>query len=287
MSYTPGIMYKYFLPGGYTDTGCVNGKAGAWLQPIEFGITEQGAFSNWTYQGTSTEILAMRSVIESFNGLWTIKASATGGNDTLTARMPVGWDPSQITDGNPSGLYDLPEDIWELTAEEIQLDLFQCPIAITLTLAEQIEITNAVSNPGISPAPTDDTHNAVTIYNLMMDGVRSQLMWVPILRHTRTYSNGMYTPPVDPWNNVGALLSNDCITEAEGPSIGSGNGEGCPVASDFTLPVDTATARTNYAWAWLKKAPDTRVGSRSKTQVVKEFRFAMWSTGLYGSVITS
>lgn len=250
------------------NTSKINGKKGAYLQPIKQGKNESGRYAVLHWEGTRNEVMFQASWVEQMGGTWEFTDSFTGGKCVLEGRIP-------------RDIYqqEQPVDTWEFFAAIAEKDILASDIAAVQNFNdENLEnIRFYLQNPppaGTTPTFTNtgDRTNAVAIYNLMRAGLQSIRVNVPTLRNTVTVSN-VYALQVS-LANVGRIISTGSLR----------NLEAVPAGTVALLPNDS-TNKTGFGYGWYKKHPTIRAGARQKTQIEREWEYGLWPTLIYQSIL--
>lgn len=161
-------------------------------------------------------------------------------------------------------------DIWELQPNLVEKDLLDTDVSTinALTSAEKKAITDAVSKEG----DTTLTGTSLTLYKLLVAGVKTRRVYAPTLRHTRLVRKDYSI--TDSLRNVGNIL-----TTAQLYSL-----EKVPKILLFGLPSGTTPTRADglsLGYGWYKKPPTITQVSGGKWQLVQEWEYGLWSTDIY------
>jgi hypothetical protein len=120
-----------------------------------------------------------------------------------------------------------------------------------------------------TPAVTGD---ALTVWKIQRAGVKSKVIYQPMLRHTRTVSSSYQVPAS--LTGVGTVYSTARLLALEPiPSLISGS-----------LQSSSTTTRTDgvkVAFGWLKTYPTISIASHNKAQIVQEWQWGQWADKLY------
>jgi len=247
----------------------INGIKGAYLQPVEYGEDQSGAYTIVRAQGTRNEIKQLIPQLRVMHATWTIKEGYTAGADMLEARVPA----PTISITEP----EVPVDDWETFGEEVEKDILESDIAGIDGLEDKEKkfLRSCIDN-GIDPnAPTRVTSSlGIDLYNHIVLGVKSVRIVVPHLRHTRTVSQAWTVPAA--LTNVGRIISTGTLITSEG----------VPTNLLFGLPNGTPNRDTTiWRYGWYKKYPTVRIAGGRRVQLEQEWEYGLWSIFLQGAVL--
>jgi hypothetical protein len=240
-----------------------NGTRGLFLQPARYERNESGTFVILEWHGDRVSVKSQIPGVEGMGGLWEVQESFTGGADKLIARF------SAI----PGAAQEV-INTWELFGQDTEKDLLEADNTAVNAISDddKRKIRDAISSPtpGKSPALTDA--NAINIYLLMLNGLRSLRVPVPTLRHTQTVSNN-YTVPLA-FMNIKRIISTTSMVSLE--SI--------PLNTMLSLPIEVSN-RTGLTYGWYKKYPTLRQAAWQKSQIEQEWEYGLWPPLVLGAVI--
>jgi len=182
----------------------------------------------------------------------------------------VGYD----TDGG----VEQPIDQWELMASAVEKDLLSADVeSVNSIVPADIEILRTViDGTSLSAAPSwTSTTTAIpnNLYLLVKSGVKSAVVYAPVLKHTKTVSRAYEIPAS--LTNVGSVISSSALISQE--SIPTN------ISSQFpTSGYTTKSGITNgFYKGWLKAFPVIQTSAYQKTQIVQEWHWGFWATSLY------
>ncbi len=115
--------------------------------------------------------------------------------------------------------------------------------------------------------------DAQSLHADIIEGVRSVRVAVPSLKVSKVVSN-RYTIPLAN-TNAGRVLSSAKVS----------SDEAFPVSALFNLPSGTTT-KPNRVYGWLKHFPTINVAGSNRFSMTQEYEFGLWSTVLYGDLVT-
>ncbi len=235
------------------------------MQPLRQGKDSTGYYTEYEWHGTPDEVIANIQGIEGSGGLWQIEYSYTGAKTILRARTAQSLIQPEV-----------PIDTWEFFAGEVEKDLFEADVAAinNITDDERRKVRDGIQNPtpGLSPALTSPA--AISLYVLMLNGLRAVRVSVPTLRHTQTASTNYSVP--NSLANVGRIISTATLRTQES------------IRADISLNLPNLTsARTGLSYGWFKKHPTIRAAARQKIQIEQEWEYGLWdvSIPLYGALL--
>ena len=241
----------------------INGTSGAYEQPQKFGVDSSGPYCIRTWKGTAAEIATQYNACLAFGALASIESGF--GTHTCTARYAL------TPTGAGGGGGEVPIDSWEFFASHVEKDVLEADVSAinAISADDKRTIRDAIMNPtpGMSPALSGD---ALSLYLLMLTGVKAIRVNAPMLRHTQSVSF-QYTVKAA-LTNVGKILSTSTLATFE--SI--------PTSVLFNMPTDTST-RDGLSYGWYKMHPTIRVGAKQKMQIELEYEYGLWADLLYGS----
>lgn len=264
------------------------GKA-AWRQAgTTFGRTETGYFEQVPFEGTENEVRALAAAYNAAGALWEV-TTLTGRRARLQVRLGT-------TSG---GSTEIPEDVWELDAQEIQKDLLEADFPFSdldAVIKTEKEIIRRAINDKIPPkaasirlqaeadaAGTGEVYDtfsaaAMTLYRHMLAGMSYFPVEASIIRHNRAVSNVWQAQAS--FLNVGRILSNNAMLTLED----SGD------LFLFSLPtIPTATQFIETAgdlqYGWRKIRPRITRLTYNKWQISNTYQFGLWATSICGAVL--
>jgi hypothetical protein len=124
----------------------------------------------------------------------------------------------------------------------------------------------------VAPAATGLTSNALTVYTLMFNGVKSVLVYQPVIRRSKLCANSYATAESD--TNMGKILTSAQMTSLEG----------APGGLLYSLPASSAPSiRTdlNLMLGYLKMPARVQQQGDGRWQITQEWDYGEWSTYLY------
>lgn len=238
-------------------------------QPIEY-ITDQrtGAQTVRRWRGPYLACLALIPNLVA-NGWNTQLNSSTGVVWNLQATIGLSWSNTVIADN--------PVDTWELHSNKVEKDFLNAQNALVASLSPtDIKILQNFLDNTPSPLPTtppvaDDgmalSTAGVSAYQLILLGVKSVVIFQPLLKHTQTTSN-IYAIQAS-FTNVGQILSTATMLTL------------LPGTLAFTMPTDPTYGKTGFSFGWLKDYPNVTVSAFNKTQISQDFEFGLWNNTMF------
>jgi len=249
----------------------INGRRGAFLQPLTYGVDPSGRYTIYVWRGTVNECLANVPAIEASSGLWEMRESWTRAACELTAHVPT------IT-----GQEEQIENTWELFSQDTEKDVLEADIGSLNTMSadnKRLVREKVKDTSGPSPNFTGASASFSTgIYLLMLNGLTHVVTPVPTLRHTQTVSRNYQVPAS--LTNVGRVMTTAYLQASE------------DIRSDINanLPNDTSSRvgeGFTLRYGWYKKFPTIRGAARQRTVIVQEWVYGLWPTdpALYGAML--
>ena len=248
----------------------INGQKGAYKQPLRYGRSEAGNWSEISFEGTKQEIQAGILVVEQAGGTWTIEESYSGAKDRLTARFPF-----NANTGDPNG--DV-EDRWEFFAGATEKDMFMAdvPRIEAIDVDTRRALKAAMENPprwddAIQPIFLGD---AGILWKHIVDGLRAVREMAPTLRHSQTVSSRWVIKAS--FANVKKIISTATMKTLE------------PIPPDilFELPDDQSNRKNPPSnWGWYKLHPTVRSSAGKRTTIEQEWEYGLWAEIVHGKPI--
>lgn len=237
----------------------INGKRGAFLQPLRYGVDESGPYTMIVFKGTVTDVKAKIADIELGLGLWEIQESEDGLQATLTARYP--------TFAGGTGA-DVPDNEWEIFGQSSEKDILEAdnPIVNALTDTEKRAIRSFIANPDQQASPAIiPGSSADKLYKLMLNGLKSVRVFVTTLRKTQQVTASYQVPAS--FANVGRIYTTTSLIDSE-PLMRA------DIAANLANVVSN---RTGLGYGWFKMAPTIRSAAKQKTQIIQEWEYGLWA----------
>lgn len=168
---------------------------------------------------------------------------------------------------------EVPTLQWEYFANPAEIDVLEMDSnnINSITDDDKRKIRNAINSPDPDASPSL-TGDALTLYKLMLGGVRSGRINQPTLRVSKLVS-GSY-PVQASISNVGRIISTNTLTVQEN----------IPGTLLFQLP-NFSTSKSGFAYGWYKKFPNVQQSGGNRWNVSQEWEYGLWVPFLYGSVL--
>jgi len=254
------------------------------IEAVEQGISRtyenrQGWTTERSFRGTQSFIEAKDAELRAL------------GYSTRVKQGPV-WEligtVSAYDDGSGPDDENSVVDTWEMSANPIEKDILQSNNALVDALPqtdrnilrdfangtnkfEDYDLTTAKKTPKFTAGPTYDI--ALTLYKLLASGLKSIVVYQPVLRHTKTVSQSYEIPAS--LANVGWIYSTSALISAESPTP--------DIAANLPASGYTRGGGTPLATygGWLKNYPQIVDAAFSKVQIVQEWHWGEWPEVLY------
>ena len=165
-------------------------------------------------------------------------------------------------------------DKWEISGNAKQIDLMSADITIVNALTAADRITIDEYGKG-TIAYADLSSASQEIVKLQTAGFGSVTVFPPVLRHTKLTRNDFTVRQSK--TNVGKIY-----TTAQMYSI-----EGVPATLLVDLPSDSNPSRgdsISVAYGWLKKFPTIEQVADGEWNIVQEYDYDLWPTGVFTGV---
>jgi hypothetical protein len=241
-----------------TPAPVVNGKSGAYEGPRRYGYDDNGPYTIRTWGGTKSAIETQYALCVTAGAACEVREGY--GTYTLEARYSTDADGTSNTE----------VDTWEFFANSVEKDMLEADISIVRGISADYKRTiQNWTDPDSAPV-LDSGGNASKLLNLRMKGTKSVVVMQPMLRHTKTVSNG-YSVKAS-MTGVGKIWTNAQISSFEE----------LPATVLFNLPTD-GTAETEMLYGWLKLHPTVRIAAGQKVQIEQEFQYGYWTSLLYSA----
>lgn len=177
--------------------------------------------------------------------------------------------------GSPDGgvTPEQPTLVWEYFANVAEIDVLEVDTAAIsgISDADKRKIREGIATPDPDNAP-DLTGNALTLYQLMLGGVRSFRINIPTLRVSKLVS-GSYGVKAS-LTNVGRIISTSTLSIQEA----------IPATILFELP-SFVSGKSGFAYAWYKKFPNVQQAGTFKWSISQEWEYGLWPTFMYSAVL--
>lgn len=250
----------------------VNGSNQATRQPSKYGFrTGSGFYSIESWRGPKAAVASKAS--EYVNVGWDYEVTEeTGPFATITATVP--------NSGGSSGGTEVPQIKWQLEPNTAEKDLLDWDNdAINAISAKNKDIIrNKLANPpgegeaAVTAAAFDVGGNpnlAFDLYKLMAQGVKSGIVFAPVLQRNTIVSNAYETAASTA--NAGKVLSSARVMqETDFPAV-------LQIAinqAPFTTPPKDAV---RFYTGWLKEYPTMETLAYGKVQITQRWRFGIWA----------
>jgi hypothetical protein len=283
------------------NTNRINGNSLPQAQPSTFNRDESGSHTKVVFEMTSrAQFYALTTLLNQAGVMY--ESQEGFGKHTVTALYPYDYqlDPST----------EPPVILWEMIPNKTEKSIIDADNVNTRALIQQdISTLNmlvddiqrfifSVQNPpptgsGLQYGDLDPTQAAWAIsgaappagayasslaaqvlFNLLVSGVKSQIVFQPTLRLTQTVNDAY--PIGAGFENVGSIISSQSL-----PILYN-------VPNDllFNLPVDSdpqlSASRPVLHYGWFMDAPEVRQIAWLKWQLVFNWQYGLWPEAMYG-----
>lgn len=170
-------------------------------------------------------------------------------------------------------------EIWERDIKPSEKDLLEANVAIVNNLGNTDKklIKQGLDEHIVPDEIAFTSSDALTLYTLMYNGVKTWMVYQPVIRRTRMTANNYTVPESD--TNVGKIL-----TKAQMTSL-----EGAPPVILFDLPASGTSYRTtstnaadiNLTLAYLKMPARVTQQGDGKWQILQEWDYGAWPSALF------
>lgn len=170
------------------------------------------------------------------------------------------------------GSTEAPIDVWDSFNNRTEKDILDSSISNSISPEDKRRIRNAVSafaSDGSAPSPAF-TGAALTVYDLMTNGITSIRVNAQVVRHTQIVSNN-YAVKTSNTNN-GRIVTTASIA--------------APSTFLLTLPSSGAgrTVAGGFNFGWYKNPPQVQTAAYNKVQIIQEWEYGEWSVFEYGAL---
>lgn len=222
-----------------------------------------------------------------WSGSWTQEGPKEAVRPLLQQLAALGYSFVYNTDQNPKGIVrystvgaiepgvaEQPALTWEFFANSAEIDVLETDLSTVAAISDddKRKIRNAISSPDPDSSPSISGTDAITLYQLMLGGVRSFRINIPTLRVSKLVS-GSY-PVRASMTNVGRIITTNTLSIQEA----------IPSTILFELP-NYSTAKAGFYYAWYKKHPNVQQSGGNKWNVSQEWEYGLWPTFLYQSAL--
>jgi hypothetical protein len=294
--------------------GPITGRLGAFPNPGRWGRSDTGNFSTLVYHGSKAEVTNLAANFAQTLGL-TYEVTESFGTFKLEIHLPWNFTANNAeTDlvilwemfANHSdkdllqAQVEVPTIIGSLSQAQIQVirqyldnpPTYPSPIPVSVPDGKggtQQSTVDAIVPltidffKNLTPDPaggngTGNAANALSVYQLMVQGVRSHPVDQPILRRTivtsQRYAVAMALTNLRKIISTTSLLS---LEQVPNDSLFYDPGSG-----QLLLPQDVS-ANTALAYGWYKTFPTVQQIALLKWQVVQEWQYGLWATLVWGT----
>jgi hypothetical protein len=289
--------------------GPINGILGAFPQPGHWGRNESGNFWVQPYQGDYNSIQLLAVQLAQTLGLSYEVSELPGGLARLEVHYP--WN------NTPNAASTDVVIKWEYLAAESEKDLLEAQLEVpnvvgSLNQGQIQAIRSALQNPptatvsipdpsnpantisvdqavsltlayfqGIPADPSGNAGNAanaLALYLLMAQGVRSHPVLQPILRRTMI-TNQNYAVAMS-LLNVRKIISTSSLVSLENVDQDSLFYD--PTSGQLLLPQDVSST-PSLAYGWFKGFPQVQEIALQKWSIQQEWKYGLWATLIWGT----
>lgn len=251
----------------------INGKTDATLNAEEIRYSPQDGWSgNWSQQGPKESIKALLNPLAAQG--FTLRYSCD--------QSPVATVQYSTTGIVEPGGVETPTLVWEYFANIAEIDILEADLGGTLgrvngnAISEDDKrlIRQAIQSPSES-SPAISGADAITLYQLMLGGVRSFRVNVPTLRVSKLVS-GSY-PVKASLTNVGRIITTATLEVQEA----------IPATLLFNLPVSSTVSKggISFAHTWYKHFPNVQQVGGNRWNVSQGWEFGLFPINLYGTAL--
>lgn len=205
----------------------------------------------------------------------------------ISNRVAFEWQPSGCmsrvvarASGGQAGVPNLSVDEWQLTANEIQKDLFEHPTSLAID-ADQI---HAIKKGLEDHTPSEQLSidgNAIVLYDLLTRGTTHFALGQYVLRHSTNVSND-YSVNVADFNVERIYTTAQLIAEVTNPTSWV-----FPLPGRLVYKINNLAAppaRAGYLWGWRKLPSTEHTAAGNRIAITTEYSLEQWSTYIYQTV---
>lgn len=220
-----------------------------------------GRFVEYVFAGTAS---GMQSVANSYAPIAKqILVTGVGPKKVLTVRF----------DRDPElGALEEPKVEFRFIPNEHHKDILESELAAGLDDDEIRKIREAINNSQGGVSPALQTPQGISLYQLMLKGVRSVPLFQPTCVMVRTAASA--------WQWVGRPTNVGRIYSEAGMLAEMTDLSGYTPSFNQALP-DLTTARTDAGYGWRKKMPSYDQVAGGHTQETIEYEYGLWSNDVY------
>lgn len=207
-----------------------------------------------------------------------VAAGATGvfiHDSSPIATLEYTFGSIDMVTGNPAD--ERPTSVYECQTAEVEKDILESDIAVTNGVngtASETLLRKYLNGTDLTPAEVASlSANGTAVYGEIKAGFRSIRIMVPTLKISKVVSNAYTVKAAQ--TNVNRLIATAKVS----------TDESIPVGILFDLPANTTT-KPNRSYAWLKKPPQVTITGGNRFAVSQEYEFGLWSTVIYGAVVS-
>lgn len=226
------------------------------------------------------------SPTDGWSGTWQIEGPKAAVKPLIDQLAALGYNFTYRCDKNPlaqiqystigtiaPGGQETPTLQWEYFANSAEIDVLEVDSANINSISDDNRriIRSAINNPDATTGPTL-TGNSLSLYQLMLGGVRSYRINQPTLRVSKIVS-GSYGVKAS-LTNIGRIISTNTLSLQE--SI--------PNTILFELPNYIST-KSGFSFGWYKKFPNVQQAGGNRWNISQEWEYGLWAPFLYGSVL--
>ncbi len=213
-----------------------------------------------SFRGPKASVQALIGAIRANKLEWVYEES--GLNATMGVTYPT------IDDA------EAPVDTWDLHSATTEKDILEADIALvnSITSDEKRLMREAIANPTPGSDPALTTPNAIDLYLLMLNGLRTWRVPTPTFTRTRTFSAAYNGAPSQA--NLTKIFSNDTLFSAE------------DIPSNLiSLPASGPSTRDGLVYGWYKASAAVHPVAHGMVQATTVYDYGLWPTLLYGDLL--
>jgi len=228
---------------------------------------------------------------EGWSGTWAREGPKNSVKALLNQLAALGYTFVYSSDQNPNGVVrystvgavqpggsESPTLQWEYFANRAEIDILEADISgaygtfnvNAISDDNKRRIRAAIASPADN-SPAISGSDAIGIYLLMLQGVRSFRVNVPTLRVSKLVSAAY--PVKASLSNVGRIISTNTLEVQEA----------IPSTILFELPNQTST-KAGFNFGWYKNHPNVQQ-SGYKWNVSQEWEYGLWPVGTCGTLL--
>jgi hypothetical protein len=191
-----------------------------------------------------------------------------------------------VTSPTPQGgEQDVATDQWQIIANEIQLDVFEAPVAVALGYASlaKIKLAEKDHDEGSAPDTSGWTSDEISLFNLLVKGVKFYPVGQHVLRHTTNVSANYTSNVAD--SNIDAIYTNALLNNEIGSSAYWTYPAPARIQSIVSARATGTTDGGALRWGWRKLPSNETTAAHNRIDITTEYWFGGYPYFLYDNAV--